>query len=798
MKKIKFFVEAAIFCILASICSAQKQYVIYSQSVAGGGYSDVVCYDTATGETFLVTGFSKTDSGAILSISSAQNFIYFTRSSIPNGRPNPAIWRVYIDGSGLTDFLSPDPEISYKHVAVSPDGNTIAYTANDRENPSIFQIYVCNSDGTNRRRLTLDPTWDCSYPVFISNDTVLFKVKKGFLEDYYTATLSGVVVNLTNNESVTPYFPRIGKPSVNFDRNMIIYAKQEQDISGYKKWAIYTLSPLDGTGTEQMITDALYFTQSDPLLQEDPCPAFYGTGNEQILFCGSLTGNVYDLYTVNIPVINPYLAKLTDGNFHINLPVTIVKTPAKQRYVYLQNGYVYVRNETGNPVRLTSGSGNRHPSINTRGTMVSYASQTGLYVIRPDGTSLIQIDSNVSADYPEFSPDGLWVFYLKNSDIYAKRSDGSGSSIRLTYTGNVEGDIKFSPTGQELVFTGLVNLRKHIFICPVQFSYGQPMTVTAGTPRDLTPLTGDNHYPSFSPDGETIVFVSTRNQIPELWLMKKDGTQQRKIMFSTGVQNPASPCFSNSSPDIIYYVAGTPQQIFYADLSQQQITPVSTGIVAEHIQTSAMPYGVIEGERIIGIKETDPYVPITYYLLMHVDKIPLPSSAILTEVIPDGWRLKSVRINGIVPVQMTSNGATTGQLKWLFGPAGIAPLQDSVIQITIEHSNPSSQTYGEYKSFAGWCETSGVRAFTKGNSNIIIANPFIPVDINKDWKISDEELLYTIYLWANNGRISLWPEYISEWDFLLLSIISFWANPDGYTYNLTDSRSQGKYLWKKQ
>ncbi len=74
----------------------------------------------------------------------------------------------------------------------------------------------------------------------------------------------------------------------NFTRDAIIYAKQVQNISGYKKWAIYTLSPLDGTGTEQLITDLLYFVQSDPLLQEEPYPAFYGTGNDRIIFCGSL------------------------------------------------------------------------------------------------------------------------------------------------------------------------------------------------------------------------------------------------------------------------------------------------------------------------------------------------------------------------------------------------------------------------------------------------------------------------------------------------------------------------------
>jgi len=781
---------------LTGVSSGQKQYVVYSQNSAAGGYSDVIRYDTTTGETFFITGFSKTDSGKILSISCFQDIIYFTRSSVPNGRPNPAIWRVYIDGSGLTDFLSPDTTISYNHVAVSPDGNTIAYTANDADNPLVFQLYVCNSDGSNRTRLTFDPTWNCSYPVFLNNDTILFRVTKDQLEDYYTATLTGNFVNITNNQNLSPYFPRLGRPMVNYNRTAIIYGKQVQDISGYRKWAIYQLSPPDDTGSEVLLTDSLYFAQTDPLLQEEPYPAFYGTGDDRILFCGSLSGDVYQLYTVNIPIINPYFSALTEGSYHISLPLVTLIPDISQRYVYTQSGYVYVRNQDGMATRLTSGSGNRNPSINRRGTMVAFASSSGLYTIRPDGTGLIQIDSNPLADYPEFSPDGMWVFYVRNGDVYARRADGSGTSIRLTFTGNVAGDLRFSPSGQEMVLTGYVNSQRHIFICPVQISYST-MTVVAGTPVDLTSSTSENYQASFSPDGNTIIFISTRNQISELWLMNRDGTGQRKIIFTSNTpQNPASPCFSTGSSNIIYYISGVPQRIWRADISVQQIVPVSTGISAEYLQVSAVPLNTIEGERLFGITERDPYIPFSYHLLMHVDKIPLPGSAILTELIPEGWVLTDVKINGSTPVQMTSNGATAGELKWIFGPTGIAPVQDTVLQITIECQNPAAETYGEFRGFSGWCETSGIKTFTRGNSSIIIANPFIPIDRNCDWRISDEELLYSIYLWSINGRISMWPEDLSEWDFQLLSMISFWANPSGYVYNLTDSRSQGKYLWK--
>ncbi|HPO52059.1 MAG TPA: hypothetical protein PK165_04425 [bacterium] len=793
-----WFCVAGLMVIVVNCVFAQTAGVIYSQNSSNNS-SNIIFYDTSSGETTLLTAFAETDNGRALTISAygAGGLIYFTRSSPANGRPNPTIWRINIDGSGLTDFLSPDTEISYTGVAVSPDGSTIAYTANDKDNPSVYHLYVCNSDGSNRRRLTFDPTWNCSYPSFIDNSTILVKMQNGSLENYYSVTTTGEITRLTNNETLSPYFPRLGRPMLNNSRNAIVYAKQVQDVSGYRKWAIYQLQPLDGTGTENLITDFLYFTESDPLLQEEPYPA-YGETDSTMFLCGSLSGNVYSLYTVNIPVINPYVEQLTSGALHTTLPVFIMISAKLQRYVYSQDGYVYVRNENGNSTRITAGSGNRHPTINRRGTMIAFVSASGLYVIRPDGTGIIQIDSNPGADYPEFSSDGLWLLYVKNGDIYAKRSDGSGIATRLTFTGNVIGDISFSPLAQEITFTATVNGKKNIFVSPVQISYGAPMSITAGAPRNITPLTFENYSPSWAADGKSIVFISTRNQLSEIWLMNSDGTQQRKILFASNAPvNPSSVCFSADNPDIIYYISGNPQSICNADISQQDITPAMTGIVGDYLRISNVPADLVEAERVMGIKERDPYISFTYYLLLHVDRIPLPNNAILTEVIPSGWQLTDVKINGFTPSPLTSNGATTGALKWIFGPSGIAPLQDSIVQITVENTNPGSETYGTFRTFAGWCDTYGIKTFAKGSSSIIVDNPHLPFDTNSDWNISDEELLKTIYLWSINSRVYGFPENLQDWDMWLLTTINLWANQAGYTYDITNSRLLGTYLWKK-
>ena len=62
------------------------------------------------------------------------------------------------------------------------------------------------------------------------------------------------------------------------------------------------------------------------------------------------------------------------------------------------------------------------------------------------------------------------------------------------------------------------------------------VSVADGTTQALTDRRGPDHSPAVSPDGATIAFTSIRlDGTPDIWLMARDGTQQRPLRIAFGV-----------------------------------------------------------------------------------------------------------------------------------------------------------------------------------------------------------------------------------------------------------------------
>jgi len=94
----------------------------------------------------------------------------------------------------------------------------------------------------------------------------------------------------------------------------------------------------------------------------------------------------------------------------------------------------------------------------------------------------------------------------------------------------------------------------------------------------LTQEPADNSQPSMSPDGEIVAFVSNRDGNNHIWLMAKDGTNQRP--FTRGSPNKESAPHFLRDGTLAYLVeqkegGRTTSQVVKADLTTGKVAPLA-------------------------------------------------------------------------------------------------------------------------------------------------------------------------------------------------------------------------------
>jgi len=189
-----------------------------------------------------------------------------------------------------------------------------------------------------------------------------------------------------------------------------------------------------------------------------------------------------------------------------------------------------------------------------------------------------------SASDPAFSPDGSRIAFVSqrdgNAEIYVMNADGTGTS-RVTNDPLTDGRPAFTADGQALVFhSSRTAGKQQIWAVTVDGTGGAGGAGGAG--GGLTQLTRDsvNSSPSVSPDGQTIAYVSTRNKDGDIWLMGRDGSNQRQFTRSPQ-QRESEPRFLRDGT-LAYLVERregnrTVQQVMRADLATGSVTAL-TGI----------------------------------------------------------------------------------------------------------------------------------------------------------------------------------------------------------------------------
>jgi eukaryotic-like serine/threonine-protein kinase len=187
-------------------------------------------------------------------------------------------------------------------------------------------------------------------------------------------------------------------------------------------------------------------------------------------------------------------------------------TPDGRYFVFQSQGNIWARAEKGNifgntngqPVQLTSGPmsfSSPLPSKDGKKLFVVGALARG-ELVRYDTRSaeFIPFLSGISADSVSFSKDGQWVAYVNfpEGTLWRSKSDGS-QRIQLTYPPLTAVMPSWSPDGQQIVFYAFSGPKPKIYTIATQ----------GGTPREVIPGDPKEEWdPTRSPDGTRIAFGS--------------------------------------------------------------------------------------------------------------------------------------------------------------------------------------------------------------------------------------------------------------------------------------------------
>jgi TolB protein len=216
-------------------------------------------------------------------------------------------------------------------------------------------------------------------------------------------------------------------------------------------------------------------------------------------------------------------------------------SPDGRRLVFWTNaaatGQIYVANADGSGRRLLTpypqaqndpAPTDQFPTWSPTGSLISFErvavegveDSWSIWVMRPDGSGRRRITPRGTfAHSPSWSPDGKRIVYTSETSLGVVDLAGRGRPLQ-TLSEVSDWAPEWSPDGSRIAIASTVDHPKgEIYI--LHLPSGRRTRLTNNEVADVDPM--------WSPDGESIVFTTGRTGFYELYTMRTDGSEQRRV-----------------------------------------------------------------------------------------------------------------------------------------------------------------------------------------------------------------------------------------------------------------------------
>ncbi|MFQ5900533.1 MAG: TolB family protein [Thermodesulfobacteriota bacterium] len=440
-----------------------------------------------------------------------------------------------------------DGETCGVKVAAGPDGKVIAlfeqegiYTGRPRRTNRIFAVELGRSNGTGTvsadvpyklNRLTVGDTDDL-YPVFSPDGKhIVFSSKTGKFQNIWIMDSDG-----SNRRQLT------------FD-----------------------------TGKEYLdfIPEGDYTTDVSPIFTPD---------GDRVIFASNRETITWDIWSIDIDGTD--LRRLTKADSNELSPSI---TPDGEEIAFISNrqgtSSIWIMDKGGNNIRrLTSGgNGDWFPRVSPDGKEILFVStrlgKGDIWKIDAEGKNYKRLTyEDVPEFSPTWSPDGTKIAYVRKKgrdfDIWMMDRDGSnrkrltrkisggewGSRFSIQNVLTTAGyyNLSWHPDGSKLLFTTWNAGQKGNYITVLEFgkkllteqTIDQTPEYTLIAEKELTKGDWEDFGPSFSPDGEKLVFSSNRGDGWDIWQIDLDS--EKLTQLTKDNLDYLAPVFSPDGLQIAY------------------------------------------------------------------------------------------------------------------------------------------------------------------------------------------------------------------------------------------------------